>query len=223
MNVSDAVAQRASIRAFLDRPVNLKVLLSVIQQAARAPSSGNLQPWRLYVLHGRALDDFRAAINDKLASGAQEEPRAYQVYPQPLGEPYRGYRYRVGEAMYGLLGIGRDEKERRLAWFANNFRFFDAPCAVFFFVETGMGPGQWADLGMYQQSMMLLLKEQGLDTCMQACWTRYHQTVKALLGVPDGLVLHAGMAIGYADPEAAVNRLKSERMPLDTFCTVVRP
>ncbi|WP_028241345.1 nitroreductase [Stutzerimonas azotifigens] len=221
MKVSEALERRHSTRVFIDRPVDAALLRDLLTRAARAPSSGNLQPWRLYVLQGATLGAFREHFAERLARDAEQDPREYAVYPEPIFEPYRSHRYQVGEDMYQLLGIAREDKAARRAWFARNFRFFDAPCAVFFFVDRRMGPGQWADLGMYQQSLMLLLKEYGLDSCPQACWARYQLTVRNWLQVPDELVLHCGLAIGYADPQAPVNGLVSERMPLDAFCTFV--
>ncbi|UCJ15823.1 nitroreductase [Pseudomonas sp. MM211] len=221
MNVSQALRERRSTRAFLDRPVATELLRELLEQAARAPSSGNLQPWRIHVLQGEALERFRQHITLRLEDDPQPDPADYQVYPQPLQEPYRTSRFEVGEQMYALLGIGREDKAARLAWFARNFRFFEAPCALFFSVDRCMGPGQWADLGMYQQSLMLLLKEHGLDSCPQACWARYHLSVERFLSIPAEHMLHCAIAVGYADPEAPVNRLVSERLPLEAFCTFV--
>lgn len=221
MNVSKALRERHSIRAFLERPVDTKLLRELLELAARAPSSGNLQPWRIHVLQGEAMERFRQHIAQRLTDDPQPDPADYAVYPQPLQEPYRTARFEVGEQMYALLGIGREDKAARLAWFARNFRFFEAPCALFFFVDRCMGPGQWADLGMYQQSLMLLLKEYGLDSCPQACWARYHLSVRAFLQTPPDYMLHCAIAVGYAAPEAPVNRLVSKRLPLDEFCTFV--
>lgn len=219
MKVSQALRERRSVRAFLDRPVPPALLRELLELAARAPSSGNLQPWRIHMLQGDALKRFVAHIAERLTSDPEPDPADYQVYPQPLQEPYRTSRFEVGEQMYGLLGIGREDKPARLAWFARNFRFFEAPCALFFSVDRCMGPGQWADLGMYQQSLMLLLKEHGLDSCPQACWARYHRSVEEFLQLPAERMLHCAIAVGYADTEAPVNRLVSERLALEAFCT----
>lgn len=221
MKVSQALRERRSIRAFLEQPVERQLLRDLLRQAARAPSSGNLQPWRIHVVQGQALQGFRQVMQQRLADSPEPDPADYAVYPQPLQESYRTSRFEVGEQMYALLGVGRGDKAERLAWFARNYAFFDAPCALFFFVERNMGPGQWADLGMYQQSLMLLLKEHGLDSCPQACWARYHQTVEAFLQMPPELMLHCAIAVGYADPQARVNQLRSERRALEQFCTFV--
>ncbi|MEM6516497.1 MAG: nitroreductase family protein, partial [Bacteroidota bacterium] len=136
----------------------------------------------------------------------------YQVYPEKLKEPYRTSRFEVGEEMYGLLGIGRDEKPKRLEWFANNFRFFGAPAAAFCFVDRCMGLPQWSDLGMYLQTAMLLFQERGIDTCAQECWSMYPKTVHEFCDMPDELMIFCGLAIGYRDENHPVNELRTNRL-----------
>jgi nitroreductase len=219
MKVSEAIRSRLSVRAFLDKPVPGTVLRGVLGLAARAPSGGNLQPWRLYVLTGEALREFRALMRERLAHDPAPDPPEYEIYPEKLWEPYRTQRFRVGEAMYELAGIPREDKPGRLRWFANNYDFFGAPVGLFCLIDRRMGPPQWSDLGMYLQSVMLLLREQGLASCPQECWSRYNRVVRDFLGSPAELMLFCGMAIGYADPAAAVNELVSERMALDDFAS----
>lgn len=222
MNVSEAVDSRRSVRAFLERPVEPALLREVLGLAARAPSGGNLQPWRLYVLSGAALQRLKDAMQQRLARQPSPDlPLDYEIYPSPLGEPYRSERFAIGEAMYAELGIAREDKARRLQWFANNYRFFGAPAALFCYVDRGMGRPQWADLGMYLQTVMLLLRERGLDSCAQEAWSVYHGEVAKRLSPPDEWMLFCGMAIGYADPDAAVNRLRSRRLPLEQFVQFV--
>ncbi|MDE0854403.1 MAG: nitroreductase [Nevskia sp.] len=219
MNVSEAVLGRRSVRAFRDTPVPRTVLEEVLAKAARAPSGGNVQPWQLYVLSGEPLGRFKAQIGKRLAQSPMGEPPLdYEVYPKGLKAPYRDYRFKNGEDLYGLLGIPRQDKFARLAWFSNNFRFFGAPVGLFCFIDRQMGPPQWSDLGMYLQTLMLLLREAGLDSCPQECWSIFHRTVQDFLGAPQELMLFCGMAIGYADETAAVNRLETDRAPLQQFC-----
>ena len=221
LSVSEAVAARMSTRAFLDRAVETGVIRDVLGRAARAPSGGNLQPWHLYVLNGDSMSRFRAVMEPKLSDNPMGETPEYAVYPPDLKEPYRTRRYVVGEAMYGLLGIGRENRLGRLQWFQNNDRFFGAPAAVFCFTDRIMGPPQWSDLGMMLQTAMLLFAEQGLATCPQEAWCRWPRTVAEFVGAPGELMLFCGMAIGFADPDAAVNRLRTERAPVQEFLTVV--
>jgi nitroreductase len=217
MKVSEAVRSRLSVRAFLDKPVPLDVLRGVLGLAARAPSGGNLQPWRLHVLSGGALEEFREVMRQRLARDPSPDPLEYHIYPANLWEPYRTQRFRVGEMMYALVGIPREDRDTRLRWFAKNYEFFGAPVGLFCLIDRKMGPPQWSDLGMYLQTVMLLLREHGLSSCPQECWSRYNRVVREFLGTPEELMLFCGMAIGYADESSAVNRLASERMALDHF------
>ncbi|HEY1615316.1 MAG TPA: nitroreductase [Rhizomicrobium sp.] len=219
MNVSEAVSTRLSVRAFRDTPIPPAVLRQVLEKAARAPSGGNVQPWRLHVLGGAPLIQFKSSMRARLSTNSEPDPPEYDIYPENLWEPHRTQRFRVGEMMYALLGIPREHKAARLQWFASNFDFFGAPAAQFCFIDRRMGPPQWSDLGMYLQTVMLLLREYGLASCAQECWSRYHSTVRAFVEAPDDHLLFCGMAIGYADDSAPVNRLVSERMPLSEFAT----
>lgn len=217
MNVSEAVASRRSVRAFLDKPVPADALRRVLALAARAPSGGNLQPWRLYVVAGKPLEDFKARMHERLSTNPSPDPLEYHIYPENLWEPHRSQRFRVGEMMYAELGIPREDRAARLSWFRNNYAFFGAPVGLFCYLDRRMGPPQWSDVGMYLENVMLLLREEGLDSCPQECWSLYNGLVRDFLGSPPGLLLFCGMAIGYADPAARVNALASERMPLEEF------
>jgi len=217
MNVSEAVSSRRSVRAFLDTPVPEGVLRHILDLAARAPSGGNVQPWRLYVLTGEPLVRFRAIMRERLATNPSPDALEYHVYPESLWEPHRTQRFRVGEMMYGELDIPREDKAARLRWFRNNYDFFGAPVSLFCYLDRRMGPPQWSDLGMYLENVMLLLREHGLDSCAQECWSIYNRVVAEFLGSPPELLLFCGMAIGYADNAAPVNRLRSERMKLEEF------
>jgi nitroreductase len=219
MKVSEAVASRRSVRAFLDKPVPEGTLRRVLELAARAPSGGNVQPWRLYVVTGAPLAEFKSRIRERLATNPTPDPLEYHIYPENLWEPHRSQRFRVGEMMYGELGIPREDKAARLNWFRNNYAFFGAPVGLFCYVDRRMGPPQWSDVGMYLENVMLLLREEGLDSCPQECWSLYNRLVAEFLAPAPELLLFCGMAIGYADTDAPVNRLIAERLPLDAFAS----
>ena len=177
-------ARRSSVAApsgpFCPRRSNSALIADVLTKAMRAPSGGNLQPWRLYVLNGASMSRFRRLMARRSAENPIGEPPEYAVYPPSLKEPYRTRRFAVGEAMYERLGIPRSDKAARLRWFQNNDRFFGAPAALFCFVDRVMGPPQWSDLGMFLQTAMLLFQERGVDTCPQEAWSRWPTTVSRL-------------------------------------------
>ncbi len=216
MDVSEAVAARKSVRAFLDTPVPDETVVDLLTRAARAPSGGNVQPWKIYMIGSASM----AGFHDFIGSRDMEKP-GYGIYPADLWEPHRTNRFTVGEQMYELLGIPRDDKPARLARMAENYRFFGAPSAFFCFVDKRMGPPQWSDLGMFLQTFMLLAVEAGLDTCPQEAWAMWSGAVAEFVGAPDEEMLFCGMAIGHPDPDAPVNTLVSERMPFDQWATIV--
>ncbi len=216
MLASEAVARRMSTRSFLADPVGDDVIRGLLERAARAPSGGNVQPWRIYVVNGDTMARFRAFIADRGLDAGE-----YDIYPASLWDPYRTNRFGIGEAMYATIGIGRDDREGRFAQFAKNGDFFGAPCALFCFIDRRMGPPQWSDLGMFLQTFMLLAQEAGLATCAQEYWSVRHASVREFVGAPDEELLFCEMAIGQADPDAPINSLVSERMPLDAWARFV--
>lgn len=220
MNVSEAVESRTSCRAFLPTPVPGSTVRAILDAARRTPSGGNLQPWHVFALAGEPLADLLATIRGKLPTHPRGDGAEYDVYPAKLGEPYRTRRFRVGEDMYATIGISREDKLGRLLQFARNYEFFGAPVGLFFCIDRQMGPPQWSDLGMYMQTVMLLAREQGLHSCAQEAWCVWHRTVGEFLALPPELMLFAGMALGHRDPDAPINRLKSERAPLEEFASL---
>ncbi|MBZ5603055.1 MAG: nitroreductase [Acidobacteriia bacterium] len=222
MTVTEAVLSRRSVRAFLDTPVPMPLIAEILRKASRAPSGGNVQPWKLYVLAGEPLDDFKALMQRRIIECPEGDlPLEYHVYPQPLKAPYRDYRFKNAVDYSTAVGIAREDKAGRQRLFANNYRFFGAPLALFCFIDREMGSPQWSDLGMFLQTVMLLVREAGLDSCAQECWSRYHRTVRDFLKSPEELMLFCGMAIGSGDPDAAANRMQADRAPLEDWCKFV--
>ena len=215
--VSQAVLSRHSCRSFADRPVEQETVRDLIEAARYAPSGGNLQPWIVHVLSGGSLVRFRHLMAPKIKAAPLGGDSEYHVYPPNLKEPYRTRRYQVGEDMYGHLGVTRENKAARVRQFARNFDFFGAPVGMFFLLDRCMGPPQWSDLGMFIQTLMLLAREQGLETCPQEAWTAWHKEVTEFLDVSPELMLFCGLALGYGDYAAPINRLRSERMALGEF------
>jgi nitroreductase len=217
MDVTTAIHARISARDFLADPVADATLRQLLVDASYAPSGGNLQPWRIYVVNGESM----ARLREYLPTQPPLEAGEYDIYPKALSEPYRTNRFTIGEQMYATLGIARDDKQGRFQQFARNGDFFGAPAALFCFIDRQMGPPQWSDLGMFLQTFMLLAVERGLATCAQEYWSVRHGAIASFVGAPENEMLFCGMSIGYADPAAPVNSLRSERMPLDQWARFV--
>jgi len=220
MLVTEAIDSRISCRAFLDTPVSKRVVVEIIEAAKRAPSGGNLQPWRVDVLTGAPLAEFLGNIRAKQRTQPMGEGTEYHVYPPNLHDPYRSRRFKCGEDLYGLLGIPRENKPARLANFARNYELFGAPVALFFSIDRRMGQDQWADVGMFMQNIMLLARERGLHTCAQEAWAVWHKSVAEFLQLPAEHMLFCGMALGHMDESAPANRLRTDRAKLEEFATL---
>lgn len=217
MNVTEAIKSRISTRAFLDKPVNEAQIRALLEIARWAPSGGNLQPWTVHVVTGAARDRLVATVKQAVADNPLADESELQVYPPKLAEPWRTRRYEVGEAMYARLGIPREDKPARLQHLMRNFEFFGAPVGLFFSLDRRFDKGQWAHLGMFMLALALAAEEMGLATCMQEAWAARAKTVSAFLGLPETDQLYCGMALGYADPDAKVNALRSSRAEVNEF------
>ena len=215
MKVSDAVLRRSSIRAFTTKPIKQEVIKELLEKSARAANGGNLQPWKIFVLNEDSMNRFLKFQFDYI----EPETSAYDIYPYKLKEPYRTSRFELGEQMYDLLGIGREDKEARIKQVMKNFEFFGAPAAIFCFVDKQMGPPQWSDLGMFLQTFMLLSTEAGIDTCAQEAWSMKQESVSSFVHADEEDMLFCGVAIGYRDKDAVINGLRSERRPLNEWAT----
>ncbi|ANA32134.1 Nitrobenzene nitroreductase [Ralstonia mannitolilytica] len=217
--VDRAITSRRSIRAFLPTPVAREEIEAILDVARRAPSGSNTQPWKVYVLMGES----KARLSESVLA-AYDHPEVdtlhreeYPYYPRTWVDPYQSRRRKVGWDLYGLLGIGRADKERMHAQHARNFRFFDAPVGIIFTIDRVMEQGSWLDYGMFLEAVMVAARARGIDTCPQAAFTQFHRIIREHLGLPDEEMVVCGMSMGYANPAAIENTLVTERAPVSHF------
>jgi len=221
LTVTEALKRRISVRQFQSRPVSQALLEELLDAARWSPSGGDLQPWKLIAVAGAEREAvIQMARTVRAAPGASSEEGSDPVYPPNLWEPYRSRRYKVGEDMYELLGLAREDRAARLAQVARNFEFFGAPVGIFFVIDRRMGRAQWAHLGMFMQSLALVAVERGLGSCMQEFWATLRESLHRHFGLPATDMIYCGMSLGFPDPSAPVNRLRSERAPVGDFATL---
>jgi len=216
MSVREALHQRKSTRAFLDKPVERTKIERILEAARQAPSGVNTQPWMVAVVSGES----KAALQRRLEAAFREGTPAamdYQYYPLNWFEPYKTRRIECGLQLYSTLNISRQDKQRRTDQWAANYRAFDAPVVFFFFMDPGLEAGSYMDYGMFLQSIMLMAVEEGLATCPQAALGEYPKLVKEYLGYPENSILLGGMALGYEDTEALVNSYRTPRLEVSAF------
>ena len=221
--VDHAITSRKSARAFTQQAVSRELITDILQVASRAPSGTNTQPWKVYVLQGASRDSLVEKVcaaheamraNPELAQQYQEQ---YDYYPEQWVSPYIDRRRENGWGLYGLLGIGKADKDKMHQQQQRNIKFFDAPVGIVFTIDRRLATGSWLDYGMFLQNVMTAARVRGLDTCAQAAWTHYHKAMRPVLGLDDTETVVCGMALGYADPDAPENAMITERTPAATF------
>jgi nitroreductase len=219
LDVYEAVRSRRSVRGFTDQQVPREVLERVLSAAAWSPSGSNLQPWHIYVLTGEPLAELKKRAGQRVAAGDPWDEREYEMYPPALKPPYGERRSAFGKERYSALGVPREDWEARQRAAAANWNCFGAPAALFCYIDRDLGPPQWADVGMYLQTVMLLLRAEGLHSCTQMAWSVYRRTVAEIVSPPDGLILFCGMSIGFED--GTVKYVRTGRAPLAETVTFV--
>jgi len=211
MNVSEAVSSRRSVRAFLDKPVDLETLTRVMDKARFAPSGCNFQPWEASILSGAPLRE----LQEQMLASPPQDPPEYD-WSAPNDSPDHKTRlHEVSESMYSSMNIAREDKAARKQFFMRNVTSFDAPAVLLCYFPRFMKEPQWSDVGMWLQTIMLLLREEGLDSCPQEYLWMHARLIKDFIGVSDEThIFFCGLAIGYRDPNAPINNFERARIPL---------
>ncbi|MCP4300425.1 MAG: nitroreductase [Gammaproteobacteria bacterium] len=219
LSVTDAIQSRRAVRVFTDQAVAKETLREILSLASRAPSNGNLQPWKVYAVTGDALREALVSINTGLYTDGNMEAPQYPIYPEKLHEPFRSRRHDCGELMYTALGIEREDKAGRIKQVMKNFHFFGAPVGIILTMDESMDLGQAMDVGIFAQTLMLLAKERGLDSCPQASWAQWPQRVRSALGIADDEKVMLGISLGYA-ADHPVNDVEQPRVPVEDFASL---
>lgn len=219
MDVYEAVATRRAVRGFTDEPVSREVIERVLNAAAWSPSGSNIQPWNIYVVTGEPLEQLKKVATERVAAGDPWDDREYVMYPPDLKSPYSERRSAFGRDRYSALGVAREDWEARTRAAIANWDCFGAPMALFCYIDRDLGMPQWSDVGMYLQTVMLLLRAEGLHSCPQMAWSQVRKSVDAVTCPPPELMLFCGMSIGYEDP--TVNYVRNARAPLDEIVTFI--
>ncbi len=221
--VDHAITSRMSARAFTQQVVSRELITDILQVASRAPSGTNTQPWKVYVLQGATRDvlvDKVCAIHDAIRANpevAKQYEEQYDYYPEKWVSPYIDRRRENGWSLYGLLGIGKGDKDLMHAQQQRNFKFFDAPVGLMFTIDTILGRGSMLDYGMFMQNIMVAARARGLHTCPQAAWNAFHSIIMPHIGAAENERLVCGMALGFADNDDKVNTLLTPRVPVTEF------
>ncbi len=221
--VDQAIISRMSARAFTRQPVSKDLIQTLLEVASRAPSGTNTQPWKVYVLQGNSRDalvDKVCAAHDAIRANpalAADYREAYDYYPEKWVSPYIDRRRENGWGLYGLLGIGKADKDKMHLQHQRNYKFFDAPVGLMFTIDRIMGRGSLVDMGMFLQNIMISARGHGLHSCPQAAWNGFAKIILPHIGAGDDEMLVCGMALGYADATDVVNTFHTPRVPVSEF------
>lgn len=216
MNTIKALLQRKSVRAFLDKDVEEEKITAILSAASHAPSGANTQPWQVAVVRGETKKKLQTQIEQSFRQGDRGNAD-YQYYPKEWENPYKTRRIKCGQQLYDTMEITRRDQQRRLDQWAANYRAFDAPIMLLFFMDKTMENGSFLDYGMFLQSIMLAALEYGLATCSQASLADYPEIIKSTLGYPKETLLLCGMALGYEDKGALINSYRTPREDITSF------
>ena len=223
VTIQQAMDSRMSARAFTQQAVSIETITDILQMSARAPSGTNTQPWKVYVLQGESrnsLADKVCAAHDEIRAHpekAADYREAYDYYPEKWVSPYIDRRRENGWSLYGLLGIGKADKDKMHLQHQRNYKFFDAPVGLMFTLDTVMGRGSLLDYGMFLQNIMLAARAHGLHTCPQAAWNGFANIILPHIGAGADEMLVCGMALGYADDSDIANTLRTPRETVASF------
>lgn len=216
MKLFETLKQRKAVRAYLDKPVEKEKIHAILDAARHAPSGVNTQPWQVAVVTGNTKLTLQSKIEMAFRAGNKGKAD-YEYYPTQWIEPYKSRRKDCGLLMYQTLKIERSDKLRQIDQWAANYRAFDAPVMLLFFMDEHMQTGSYMDYGMFIQSVMLAAVDLGLATCPQASLADYPEIIKPALGYSDNKILLCGMALGYEDKNALVNSYRTTREDVALF------
>lgn len=223
MDVIEAIKTRHSVRAYLDKPVEEALVREIIEISKQSPSGVNSQPWKVYVVMGQAKDALVKDVLEKFDAGSFEKEE-YQVYPNKADIPdwYKARQRACGFGMYGVLGIEREDMDKRVAQGRKNYEFFGAPVGMFVTVPKAIGANGWGHVGHFIQSICLAAKGKGLDTCLQEAWAGFSVTLKKHLNYGDDEILWCGISMGYKDKEHIINTFVPERESFENFAKIIK-
>lgn len=208
MQLDTALSHRRSVRAFLPREVPRETLTSIFARAQQAPSWCNIQPWRVWLASGDARARLVAGL---VESAGSRMPEPDVAFPGDYPEPYGTHRKQCGKALYEAMGVARDDMVARQGAWMRNFAAFDAPHVAIVGVDRRFGLYAALDVGCWLQSVLLLAQAEGVATCAQAALATYPDVARRELGVPEGIQILFGIAIGYEDESAAANQCRTRR------------
>ena len=216
MNIKEAIEKRFSVRAFTKEVPDIETIKAILKTAGTAPSGGNIQPWKVYVLTENAKNELSKKTLYNFDNGVQEDIE-FDIYPKPLADEYKKRRYECGADMYNALAIGKDDLDSRFKQIRENYNFFGAPLGMIITIDKSFGKNGWGHVGMFLENLWLSAIDYGLGICLQESRSIYPKTVKEVTKHPDNEIVWCGVAVGYEDSSNPINQYRTKREDLDSF------
>jgi len=220
MELKKAIEKRYSVRSYLDKAVDKDTVKNILEVAKRAPSGVNSQPWKVYVVMGNTRNNLVKEACENFDKGEMEK-EVYQVYPTERPDWYKARQRGAGFALYGALGIGKEDKEKRFTQARKNYEFFGAPVGIFITVHNSVGPNGWGHVGHFVQNICLAAVDAGLATCLQEAWAGFPGLIKKYTHYGDEEIMWCGIALGYEDPDHAVNSFRTDREEFESYAKIL--
>ena len=220
MNLNELIKSRYSVRSFTDDTVDIETIREILEISSNAPSGGNIQPWKVYVVTGKTKEKLIKKALSNFDNGVQEKIE-YDIYPRPLDEEYKRRRSECARDMYTALSIKQDDTELRLSQIRENFKFFGAPVGMIVTIDKAFAENGWGHVGMFIQNICLSAVDNDMGTCLQESWSIYPETVKDVLNIPDNEVVWCGIALGYPNKEHPINNYRTSRESIEKFVTFI--
>lgn len=216
MLLSDILQERHSVRGFKATPIDSTLLEDVFCKAQQSPSNCNVQPWQTYVVSGEKKDELsKLLISEVMKQQSPEPDFDWNIAYKGI---HRERQFGAANALYSAMAVARDDKAKRNMAMLRNWTFFDAPHVVFFTMEKYLNIMGAVDIGIYAQTLALLLKEHGIDSCMQGALGQFPKPIHRMLNLPEGHGVLFGMSFGYAD-ESPANQCRTDRADITQSVT----
>ena len=220
MELKKAIEKRYSVRSYLDKAVDKDTVKNILEVAKRAPSGVNSQPWKVYVVMGNTRNNLVKEACENFDKGDMEK-EVYQVYPTERPDWYKARQRGAGFALYGALGIGKEDMDKRFTQARKNYEFFGAPVGIFITVHNSVGPNGWGHVGHFVQNICLAAVDAGLATCLQEAWAGFPGLIKKYTHYGDEEIMWCGIALGYEDPDHPVNSFRTDREEFESYAKIL--
>jgi nitroreductase len=189
-------------------------LEQIFALAQRAPSNCNVQPWQTLVVSGEQKDALSQALVHAVMQ--QQPPNPDFNWAIAYQNEHRERQFGSANALYGAMGIAREDKRARQMAMLRNWQFFDAPHVAIFTMDKYLDIMGAVDMGIYAQSLSLIMQQHGISNCMQGALGQFPDPIRDMFGLPEERGVLFGMSFGYADPDAPANQVRTTREDLKT-------